>query len=80
MRGAHGFAAAQHHNQLFESFIVKMSNELDEKHHAQLTASGPPLRGSRDSLERLRDLRAAARRDDLETAHDKLELWKKAIG
>jgi hypothetical protein len=32
------------------------------------------------SLERLRDLRAAAKRDDMETAHDKLELLKAAVG
>jgi hypothetical protein len=32
------------------------------------------------ALERLRDLRAAAKRDDFETAHDKLESLKKAVG
>ena len=77
---AHGFAAIQHHNQLFESFIVKMSEELDSRHHAQLTASGPPLDVLARSLERLRDLRAAAKRDDFETAHDGLALLKKAVG
>jgi hypothetical protein len=77
---AHGKTAIQHHNQLFESFIVKMSGELDQKHHAQLTASGPPLPVIAKALERLRDLRAAAKRDDLETAHDKLEMLKKAVG
>ncbi len=77
---AHGFAAVQHHDQLFESFIVKMSDALDSKHHAQLTASGPPLPVLAKALERLRDLRAAAKRDDFETAHDKLETLKKAVG
>lgn len=77
---AHGDAAIQHHNQLFESFIVKMSSELDEKHHAQLTASGPPLPVLAKALERLRDLRAAAKRDDMETAHDELEMLKEAVG
>ena len=77
---AHGFAAIQHHNQLFESFIVKMSEALDTKHHEQLTASGPPLPVLARSLERLRDLRAAAKRGDIETAHDKLALLKKAVG
>jgi hypothetical protein len=77
---AHGHAAIQHHNQLFESFIVKMSNELDEKHHAQLTASGPPLPVLAKALERLRDLRAAAKRDDIETAHDKVGLLRKVVG
>lgn len=77
---AHGFAAIQHHNQLFESFIVKMSDALDSKHHAQLTASGPPLPVLAKALERLRDLRAAAKRDDFETAHDKIETLKQAVG
>lgn len=77
---AHGYAADQHHTQLFESFIVKMSDDLDSKHHAQLTASGPPLPVLAKALERLRDLRTAAKRDDFETAHDKLEILKKAIG
>ncbi len=77
---AHGFAAAQHHDQLFESFIVKMSDHLDSKHHAQLTASGPPLPVLAKALERLRDLRTAARRDDMETAHDKLDTLKRAVG
>ncbi|MBV9992899.1 MAG: DUF1864 family protein [Alphaproteobacteria bacterium] len=77
---AHGRAAIQHHNQLFESFIVRMSGELDRKHHGQLTASGPPLPVLAKALERLRDLRAAAKRDDLETAHDKIEMLKRAAG
>jgi hypothetical protein len=77
---AHGFAAIQHHNQLFEAFIVKISDALDAKHHEQLTASGPPLPVLAKSLERLRDLRAAAKRDDFETAYDKLETLKKAVG
>ncbi len=77
---AHGYAAAQHHDQLFESFIVKMSDDLDSKHHAQLTASGPPLPVLAKALERLRDLRTAARRDDMETAHDELAILKKVVG
>jgi len=77
---AHGRAAIQHHNQLFDTFIVKMSGALDQKHHAQLTASGPPLPVLARALERLRDLRAAAKRDDLETAHDALETLKRAVG
>jgi hypothetical protein len=77
---AHGTAAIQHHNQLFDSFIVKMSGELAAKHHEQLTASGPPLPVLAKALERLRDLRAAARRSDIETAHDKLETLKQAVG
>ena len=57
-----------------------MSDALDSKHHAQLTASGPPLPVLAKALERLRDLRAAAKRDDFETAHDKIETLKKLVG
>jgi hypothetical protein len=77
---AHGYAAAQHHNQLFESFIVKMSDDLGSKHHAQLTASGPPLPVLAKALERLRDLRTAAESHEFETAHDKLSMLKDAVG
>jgi len=77
---AHGRAAIQHHDQLFESFIVKMSAGLDARHHEQLTASGPPLPVLAKALERLRDLRAAAKSSDFETAHDKLATLKKAVG
>jgi hypothetical protein len=77
---AHGHAAVQHHDRLFETFIVKMSSELDEKHHAQLTASGPPLPVLARALERLRDLRAAAPDRDFETAHDKLTILKNIVG
>jgi hypothetical protein len=76
---AHGHAAIQHHNQLFDSFIVKMSEELETRHHEQLTASGPPLPVLARSLERLRDLRAAAKRSDIETAHDKLETLRRVL-
>lgn len=77
---AHGHAAVQHHDQLFETFIVKMSEALDEKHHAQLTASGPPLPVLAKALERLRDLRAASPSSAFETAHDSLAILKKAVG
>lgn len=77
---AHGRAAIQHHDQLFESFIVKMSAGLDARHLEQLTASGPPLPVLAKALERLRDLRAAAKRVEFETAHDKLETLKRAVG
>ena len=76
---AHGRTAVQHHDLLFETFIVRMSEGLDARHHAQLTASGPPLPVLAKSLERLRDLRAAARRDDMETAYEKLEALKRAV-
>ena len=57
-----------------------MSEELDTRHHEQLTASGPPLPVLAKALERLRDLRAAAPNREFETAHDKLELLRAAVG
>ncbi|MEX1147664.1 MAG: monodechloroaminopyrrolnitrin synthase PrnB family protein [Sphingomonadales bacterium] len=76
---AHGHAAIQHHNELVEKFIVGPSGDMDERHKAQLTASGPPLPVLLNSLEQLRDKRAAAPRDDIETAHDQLGRLRKAL-
>jgi len=66
---AHGRTAAQHHDELVARFIVGPSGALDEKHMAQLTASGPPLPILIASLERLRDLRLAADRPEIGSAH-----------
>lgn len=77
---AHGRTAAQHHNMLFRSFIEKPSASLDTRHLKQITASGPPLAELAQSLQRLRDLRMAVPRTDIETAHGKLEALRAAIG
>ena len=45
-----------------------------------ITASGPPLPVLANSLERLRDLRLAAPRDDMETAYEKMTALKEAVG
>lgn len=76
---AHGKAAAQHHDKLVDTFIVKKTHELGRRHLAQLTASGPPLSVLVKALEKLRDLRAAAPNCDFETAHDKLAALKRAL-
>ncbi len=62
---AHGKTAAQHHNQLVGKFIQKPSEELPEQRLENITASGPPLPVLLNSLEKLRDLRMAAERDDI---------------
>lgn len=69
---AHGRTASQHQNMLVRKYIQKPSDGVDERHLKQITASGPPLPALIDTLERLRDLRMAAPRDDIETAHEKL--------
>ncbi len=77
---AHGKAATQHHDRLVDTYIVKMSHELEQRHMAQITASGPPLPVLIKALEKLRDLRAAAPSSEFETAHAKLAQLKRALG
>ncbi|TKB50346.1 DUF1864 family protein [Ferrimonas sediminicola] len=62
---AHGHTAHQHHDQLVSRFISSPSATMAKKHLAQVTASGPPLEVLLRSLEKLRDLRMAAERDDI---------------
>jgi hypothetical protein len=62
---AHGATAAQHHEQLVTKFIAQPSNAIEEKHMQNITASGPPLSVLLNSLEKLKDLRMAAPRDDI---------------
>ena len=62
---AHGETATQHHDQLVSKFIQQPSDDLPEKRLKNITASGPPLPVLIRALEKLRDLRTAARRDDI---------------
>ncbi|HFB54827.1 MAG TPA: DUF1864 family protein, partial [Hellea balneolensis] len=66
----HGYGAAQHQNMLVKKFIEKPSVQLPQEELNQVTASGPPLPVLLHSLEVLRDLRLAAKRDDLDTRYD----------
>jgi hypothetical protein len=66
---AHGETAAQHHDQLVSKFIQQPAAELSETHLKHITASGPPLQVLLNSLEKLRDLRTAADRDDIPSRH-----------
>ncbi|MEE8057024.1 MAG: monodechloroaminopyrrolnitrin synthase PrnB family protein [Pseudomonadales bacterium] len=61
----HGQTAAQHHDQLVAKFIEQPSSSLSEHRKKHITASGPPLPVLLSSLEKLRDLRLAANRDDI---------------
>jgi len=61
----HGKTAAQHHDQLVSKFIETPAQELPAEYLKNITASGPPLDVLLRSLEKLRDLRLAARRDDI---------------
>ena len=66
---AHGKTAEQHHDQLVSKFIEQPSAGLSERHLNHITASGPPLQVLLSSLEKLRDLRMAADRDDIPSRH-----------
>jgi hypothetical protein len=76
---AHARTAAQHHDQLVSRFIVGPSARLDARHLAQITASGPPLAVLIEALERLRDLRMAARRPEIGSAFEGLDSIRKAL-
>ncbi|MBS0578148.1 MAG: DUF1864 family protein [Proteobacteria bacterium] len=77
---AHGTAAAQHHDQLVRRFIEAPSAALPEHRLTHITASGPPLPVLLGSLERLRDLRMAAPRDDIPSRHADLARLARACG
>ena len=62
---AHGKASKQHHNMLVERFIKQPAEELPEENQDDLTASGPPLPVLLAALEKFRDQRCAAKRDDI---------------
>ncbi len=65
----HGETATQHHDQLVAKFIQQPSAGLSQRHLQHITASGPPLPVLLNSLEKLRDLRMAADRDDIPSRH-----------
>ena len=76
---AHGATAAQHHDQLVSKFIDRPAEHLPAENLQGITASGPPLPVLMASLEKLRDLRLAAPRDDIPSRHDDLQRLKMAI-
>ena len=76
----HGDTAIGHHNQLVSKYIAQPSQQMQQQHMDKVTASGPPLHVLLNSLEQLRDRRAAAKRDDIRTRFDdltKLKQWIK---
>ena len=75
----HGYGAAQHHNMLVKRFIEKPSTALPPEELGQVTASGPPLPVLLHSLEKLRDLRLAAKRDDMYTRYDDIGRLKELV-
>ena len=77
---AHGRTASQHHEQLVKRFIEKPSAALDEKPLTHITASGPPLEVLMAALQKLKDLRTAAARDDIRSRYRELATIRDALG
>ena len=75
----HGVAAASHHDKLVQKFIEKPAAALPEDGLVNITASGPPLPVLLDALEKLRDLRLAADRDDIPSRYSDLEKLKACL-
>ncbi|WP_440875393.1 PrnB family protein [Thalassotalea sp. PLHSN55] len=69
----HGRAATQHHQQLVERFIKQMSVNESPAALKNITASGPPLPVLLASLEKLKDLRTAAKREDIPSRFQDIE-------
>ena len=75
----HGISAASHHDKLVHRFIEKPAAELPEEGLVNITASGPPLPVLLNALEKLRDLRLAADRNDIPSRHHDLEKLKACV-
>lgn len=75
----HGKTAAQHHDMLVSRFIEKQAKALPEKFQENITASGPPLEIVVNALEKLRDLRLAADRDDIPSRYADIERLKSVL-
>jgi hypothetical protein len=76
---AHGEAALQHHNQLVKRFIETPSQTLPVSRLTHITASGPPLDVLLRSLEKLRDLRTAAERDDIPSRYRDIRALQQSL-
>lgn len=76
-----GDGARHHHNEIVSRYISTPTASIAEKHHTRVTASGPPLDVLIASLERLRDQRSAAKRDDdVPTRYDDVNTLRAAVG
>ena len=69
----HGKAYAFHHDVLVSKYIEHPARNIPEDNMEDLTASGPPLPVLLRSLEKLRDLRLAAKRDDIFSRYEDLQ-------
>lgn len=72
----HGKTASQHHDQLVKKYIEKPAHNVDHEKLKHITASGPPLQVLLSSLEKLRDLRCAKKRDDIPSRYNDITYLK----
>jgi hypothetical protein len=75
----HGKAYAFHHDELVKKYIEDPAVRIPETQKENLTASGPPLPVLLRSLEKLRDLRMAAEREDIPTRFVDLQKLKEVF-
>ncbi|GIU39984.1 tryptophan 2,3-dioxygenase KynA [Shewanella sairae] len=75
----HGETAIQHHNELVSKYIAQPAKHMEQHHISKVTASGPPLPVLLNSLEKLRDRRTAAKRDDIHTRFNDIGLLKATL-
>jgi hypothetical protein len=75
----HGRTAIQHHDRLVQRFIEIPSRELSGTSIKSVTASGLPLEVMLRALEKLRDLRMAAPREDIPSRHRDLERLRASL-
>jgi hypothetical protein len=75
----HGRTATQHHDRLVQRFIEVPSRELSDTSIKSVTASGLPLEVMLRALEKLRDLRMAAPREDIPSRHRDLERLRASL-
>ncbi|MEM9170906.1 MAG: monodechloroaminopyrrolnitrin synthase PrnB family protein [Pseudomonadota bacterium] len=75
-----GRTASQHHDALVKRFIEETAARDALTEREGLTASGPPLPVLVDALEKLRDRRVAAPRDDVPTRAADMARLRAAVG
>ncbi|WP_299802754.1 monodechloroaminopyrrolnitrin synthase PrnB family protein [uncultured Shewanella sp.] len=75
----HGETAIQHHNELVAKYIAQPAKAMEQQHMSKVTASGPPLDVLLNSLEKLRDRRAAIKRCDIRTRFDDISVLKASL-
>ena len=74
-----GEGARHHHDVIVSRFISAPTAAISEQHRERITASGPPLEVLIASLERLRDQRSAAQRDDVPTRHEDVQTLRSVL-